>query len=138
MAGVYNDTNLAWLAGIIDGEGSVCFCRTHKNRNRTPQLVAASTTLDILQHVKSIAGGTIIRKKVYAEHHKPSWTWSLTGPPSLSIMEAILPFMHEPKKIKRAQLLIAGYPSVTRRNGHYSDEELSALRAFEQDFFSLS
>lgn len=60
------ETEKAYIAGIIDGEGSVMLQRIHKNEHPSPCVSITSTTLELLEWVKDTVGkGRVISKKNY-------------------------------------------------------------------------
>jgi len=97
----------AYIAGIIDGEGSIMLQRFHNNKYPSPCVSIASTTLKLLNWIKSLVG-----KGIY---------------PCL-----IINF-----KKKRAELILNKYKYVTPRNGRYSDELLQEKLNFYNDFISI-
>lgn len=42
----------AYIAGIIDGEGSIMLLKFHKNQYPAPCVSVASTTLELLEYIK--------------------------------------------------------------------------------------
>ena len=46
-----NETSKAYIAGIIDGEGSILLLRLHKNELPCPCVSIASTTLELLEWI---------------------------------------------------------------------------------------
>jgi len=68
----------AYLAGIIDGEGTVTLTRIHKNEHRRPCITIASTDKELLIYTKSLTGGVISKKRNYKpERHKDSFTLTI-------------------------------------------------------------
>lgn len=65
----------AYLAGIIDGEGTVTLTRHHKNETPTARVSVANNNLKLLEWIKSIVGGVIVSKKKYKTHHRDSYVW---------------------------------------------------------------
>lgn len=60
------ETEKSYLAGIIDGEGSIMLTRFHKSEYHSPCISIASTDLELLEWVKSTVGsGKITSKKNY-------------------------------------------------------------------------
>lgn len=54
----------AYIAGIIDGEGSIMLIKFHNNQFPAPCVSISSTTIELLQWIKSITKmGTIKSKK---------------------------------------------------------------------------
>lgn len=72
------DWEAAYLAGIIDGEGSITLTRNHKNEFRRPLITIASTDKELLNYLITLTGGTLIKKKSYKrEKHKDSYTLTI-------------------------------------------------------------
>ena len=53
----------SYVAGIIDGEGSINLTRMHVNEFRRPNISIASTDKDLLIYIKTLTGGIINNKK---------------------------------------------------------------------------
>lgn len=66
------DVEKAYIAGIIDGEGSIMLQTFHKNQLPAPCISITSTTIELLEWIKTkIDTGTITRKNNYnKEKHK--------------------------------------------------------------------
>jgi hypothetical protein len=54
------------------------------------------------------------------------------------ILTLILPYMKEPSKIYRGNLILSDYKLVTPRNGKYSEQQQIAKKFFEYKFFHPS
>ncbi len=126
-----------YTAGLFDGEGTVTLAKSN-NTFRYPVVSVSSTTIHLLEFLKTHYGGHISKHKIYKDHHKQSWSWKLTHNAALIFLEKILPYLKEPEKQRRALLLTQNYKKVTRRNGKYSKQQLQAKLAFEQQFFHPS
>jgi hypothetical protein len=126
---------LAYIAGLVDGEGSVSLSRTHAEKWRAPVLSISNTVRELLELPKEIFGGTIITKgrKVKA-HHLTIMEYKIAYRPALEAMIQISPYMRHPEKKRRISLLVEGYQWYTRRNGKYSDFEIFLKRQFEDRF----
>lgn len=133
MGGVYPDYELAWCAGIIDGEGSIMLNKG-KSSMTYPTVSVSSTSVEILQKLKDLFGGCLVSKKTYENHHKQSYSWSLVYNKALEFLKVVRPFLVEKEKIRRADLLLSKYKSLTKRNGRYTKEELKARRALDEEF----
>ena len=72
-----SDTEAAYLAGIIDGEGTITLTRTHRGENRRPVVSISSTELSLLLDVRSVVGAGRITSRINAPHAKPSSSASL-------------------------------------------------------------
>jgi hypothetical protein len=128
--------DLIYTAALVDGEGSVMLTKCG-NERRHPVLLVPSTTYGFMTFLKKNFKGNISTKKKYQEHHKDSWVWSATHNLALSILKLIVPFMKEPKKVKRAKLLLKDYKKYTLRNGRYNARQLRAKMDFEKRFHAL-
>jgi len=59
MGGVHMlDWEAAYIAGIIDGEGTITLTRMHRKENRRPCITIASTDKELLLYVQTLSGGT--------------------------------------------------------------------------------
>jgi LAGLIDADG-like domain len=63
----------AYIAGLIDGEGSITLTQEHRNERRQLVVSIANTELALLKFVRQAAGaGRITRKRTYSAIHTPS------------------------------------------------------------------
>ena len=66
-------TEAAWLAGLLDGDGTIAMPRRHRNEHRQLEVSISNTDFAPLEYVKSIVGmGRITRKRTMATNHAPS------------------------------------------------------------------
>ena len=133
------ETEKAYLAGIIDGEGSIMLTKLHKNQYHSPCVSIASTDLELLHWVKDkIGNGTITRKKNYnALRHKNSFTYTLVYDAAINLLIEIQPYLVIEKKKARARHIIDNYKGVTLRNGRYNEEQKFKKEKFYDDFLAL-
>lgn len=125
------------MAGLIDGEGSIGLSYHTNKLYRSPSVSVASTTPEIVQWCKDNYGGSISTKRVYQSHHKPSWAWRIGRWDQIeSLLLTILPYMLEPEKIRRANLILSEYKLVTVRNGKYTESQRKAKLEFENRFLN--
>ena len=134
-----SEITYAYLAGLFDGEGTVTLMRKNSSdKFKAPTLSMTSTTLCLLELCKSIFGGNIYNQKTYKEHHKQAWVWSVRYNAAISAAEKLIPYILEPSKRYRLNLLLTHYKQVTVRNGQYTHEQLQKKLAFEHEFFHPS
>lgn len=126
-----------YIAGIIDGEGSICLTKHHQNEFRSPEIEVTSTTYEILQFLKDKVGGTISKKTQNHEIWKDSWVWKVRVNAALELLEQIQDYLLIPQKRNRAKLLTSEYKKVTPRNGRYNEEKLAQKQDFEERFFEI-
>jgi hypothetical protein len=129
----------AYLAGLFDGEGTVTLSKNNSSdRFRIPVISISSTTLNLLELCKSTFGGFISTQKVYKEHYKQSWSWKVNYDAAINAAILLIPYIQEPQKKRRLQLIIDHYKEVTPRNGKYTEEMLLIKSSFETEFFHPS
>ncbi|THK41834.1 hypothetical protein E8Q33_05950 [Methylophaga sp. SB9B] len=127
----------AYIAGLIDGEGTVTLCRKHKNENRQLVVSISSTEKYLLEYVLEVVGtGKITTKKTVKTHHSPSFTYAIYNRQALSLLEQISPYLQTYKKY-RSQLILKDYLRLTPRNGKYSEELKSAKQDFEIQLLNI-
>lgn len=127
----------AYLAGLVDGEGTVTLSRRHKSENRQLVVSISNTELPLLQYVLEVVGvGKITSKKTYRSHHAPSYTYSISNRQGLSLLKQIHPYLRT-YKAKRTALIIRDYIRLTPRNGRYTPEISQARKVFEREVMSI-
>lgn len=133
-----SESEAAYLAGIIDGEGTVTLTRTHRGENRRPVVSISSTELPLLIYVRSVIGaGRITNKRRARVHHSPSFAYTLFSRQALSLLGRISSYLRT-YKCERARLLVDEYLLVTPRNGRYTPHQRQARQEFEDRFFAIS
>jgi hypothetical protein len=133
-----SECEAAYIAGIVDGEGTVTLTRTHRGESRRPIVSISSTELPLLAYVRRVVGAGRITGKIRAlSYHSPSFAYCVSSRQALSLLSQISPFL-QTYKSKRARLLLDEYLRVTPRNGRYTQEQRLAKQSFEHRFFSLS
>jgi hypothetical protein len=133
-----SETEAAYLAGIIDGEGTVTLTRTHRGENRRPVVSISSTELPLLLYVRSVVGAGRITSKVRAQdHHSPSFAYTIYSRQALTLLNQVSPYLRT-YKAGRACLLLEQYVRVTPRNGRYTPHQRAGRQAFEQRLFANS
>ncbi|WHY76803.1 LAGLIDADG family homing endonuclease [Neobacillus sp. WH10] len=133
------DWEAAYIAGIIDGEGSITLTRMHEKEYRRPCITIASTDKELLVYLQTLANGTINNKKNYnPDRHKDSYTLTIKKKEIvLDILKLITPYLRVDKKRNRALWILENYDNVTPRNGKYNSVLLEKKIAFEDSFFKI-
>ncbi|MBB6214547.1 hypothetical protein HNQ80_000630 [Anaerosolibacter carboniphilus] len=129
----------AYIAGIIDGEGSIMLTKFHKNQFPSPCITIASTSLELLEWIKNTSKvGHVKSKKNYNPNcHKDSYTYLVKYNDAISLLEQIEPFLIIPQKRVRAQLILNEYKSLTPRNGRYTPDRIRAKDDFYNRFMAI-
>lgn len=126
-----------YLAGIIDGEGTITL--TKDKEFRYPSVSVSSTTFNIVDYLHKTFGGVVTQKK--EQNRNPNWkqayVWKVERRVAISLLEEIVPYLLEPRKKARAELILANYIKLTPRNGRYNEITRRAKHEFEDKFFEL-
>ena len=121
----------AYLAGLIDGEGTITLSRKHKDENRQLSVSISNTEHQLLEFaITKIGAGKITRKRTTKINHTSSFTYAIYNRQALALIEQIEPFLRSYKRM-RAKLILKDYIALTPRNGKYSPEILQARKRFE-------
>lgn len=117
----------AYIAGIVDGEGTVTLTRHHRNQTPSPHVSVANNDLELLEWIKSKVGGIIVSKKKRLAHHNNSYAWSVRQDKAIQFLKEIQRYLIV--KEKQARLIVTEYKAVTHRAGKYSPVMLKKKNA---------
>jgi len=133
------DWEAAYIAGIIDGEGTITLTRMHEKEHRRPCITIASTDKELLTYLQTLTGGAINNKKNYSpERHKDSYTLNIKNKENvLFLLKRVITYLRVDKKRNRGQWILDKYEMVTPRNGKYNEALLDKKITFENDFFRI-
>lgn len=101
---------IAWLAGIIEGEGCFHFTPARKvgggrwNARATIAVTLGTTDKDIAERVAGMIGGNVTPRKVL-DGRKPFWTTQVGGQKAEDVMRAIRPFTSHRRSARIDELL---------------------------------
>lgn len=115
---------LGYLAGLLDGEGSVIATKTRgtgsHNDSIAMRVVITNTDLPLMEWLITEVGGTFMAKQVGKAHHKQAYSWNLGGQNAAQFLVAVMPYLHIKKAQAQAGLRIA--ETVGARNRRLSPE----------------
>jgi len=111
----------AYLAGIIDGEGSLSFFQARKGSRRFhhPMIKISNTNRDLIDWLKQRIGGRVYRRK--KPRCKPCWTLTISGyTGTYNVLKGVLPHLvvkrrHAEILLQYADLARAGEPRGSKR-----------------------
>ena len=127
----------AYIAGLVDGEGTIALTRRHKNENRQLEISVSNTEMELLEYLlETIGTGRITQKKTYSDKHRPSATYLISNRQALSLLEQISPYLRTYKQ-HRADLVLQDYLRLTPRNGKYSSETSQQRDRFIEMFLKI-
>lgn len=122
---------------MLDGDGCITLVAGNGSF-RHPIVVVDSTDLEILYEFQRLYGGSLVRKKRYADHHRQAWSWRLYGSVNiLKMLAEVEPYMRCAVKRDRARLLVQEWGAITPRNGHYTAEMKERKLEFEFRFRAI-
>lgn len=134
-----NKEILSYAAGLIDGEGTITLVKNASNEKRAPIVSVASTTKELVDYMQRQFGGHVITlRRNMKVGHKQAYDWKVSRDNAIEVIRQVLPYMHEPEKIRRGRLILNQYKIVTPRNGKYTEEMNKLREAFEVEFFKNS
>lgn len=95
-----------YIAGIIDGEGSIGFKRRHKNPY--PIVVITNTSQLLIDHLQATIGNELLsyksKRERKRENHQITYDLIIVGKNTLPLLKEVLPYLIIKKK--RAMLVI--------------------------------
>jgi hypothetical protein len=114
------DVEIAYLAGLIDGDGTISI---HSDSGaHKPMVSIANTNREVLEWCKNLIGkGSISNKKTYKSHHTPSFNLRWEYDIALDVAKKCYPYLIIKKE--RAGCVLK-WKSVVKRNGKYTLKEL--------------
>jgi hypothetical protein len=135
---VLSAVDAAYIAGLIDGEGTIALTRRHRTDGRQLVVSISNTERPLLDWVLSTVGaGKITGKKTYKDHHAPGLTYSVSNRQALTLLEQVAPHLRT-YKAARAQLVLQDYLRLTPRNGRYTARIKSEREAMVIRFHALT
>ena len=103
----------AYMAGLIDGEGTVTLSRRHRTDQRQLVVSIANTERGLLEWtLDTVGAGKITGKRTSSPLHSPSFTYSIANRQALQLLEQIAPYLRS-YKATRTQLILQNYISLT-------------------------
>ncbi len=123
----WKKTDLAYFAGLIDGEGTIGFAGVGHDAYLC-RFAMGNTNLRLLHWVQQRFGGTVIReRRITPGSHrwKPIFRWVATAEDIEEILVAVLPYLVG--KREQAELMLIYRDTLAPPiSGHRSAEVLSA------------
>lgn len=100
-------SSLAYLAGIIDGEGCITLnCVSAKRAFPRPVLDVTSCDKELTDWLHDTFGGTVRERKPKNPRHSTAYVWRLNQNAMLSLLPEVIPYMRIIRKIEKAQFLV--------------------------------
>lgn len=88
------ETDIAYLAGIIDGEGSIGFYVGRRTPGGNLTVQVTSTCLELLEWICSESGGSVVNQPRWQSlGSKPCYSWAASGERAAIILASVLPYL---------------------------------------------
>ena len=132
-----SNVDAAYIAGIIDGEGTITLARKHRSENRQLAISISNTERYLLDYILLVVGaGKITTKRTYKSHHKSSFTYAIYNRQALCLLAQVHLYLRT-YKARRSELILENYIELTPRNGKYTDEQRMARKNFENTILRI-
>jgi hypothetical protein len=130
-------TELAYIAGFIDGEGSFTMePRKHPSnglRCRIPEVVASSVDKEIIDCCTLSAAAPQRQSDTAGDQHKRPDCWTLRGESAVALTRLLLPELRIERRRRRAEKL----GSFRELGWARTQAESERYEAFAQELFTL-
>ncbi len=128
------DYELAYAAGIIDGEG--CICITHHSGRYYELGISVTTTDTILtKWLSGTFGGNIHNHQAPRPHCKASYRWALSARKAEHFIGLILPFL----KLKKSRAKLGlEFQSRKHRSRWLSEDDVAKNKEYFELMKSLN
>lgn len=107
-----SETDKAYAAGIIDGEGSLCFDMASGTHVGVPKVYVAMTKREVVYWLKDNFNGYL---RLYKNNYGPTYTWMLSGPGCQPFVEMIKPYLK--LKVHQANVMLAFCATLRPQGG---------------------
>ena len=121
--------NLAWLAGLLEGEGSFQF-----RNGRSLRIQVAMTDEDVVRRAHQVTGGGNVSGPYVRGEYKPQWLFTVTRSlDAYALMVALLPWMGARRRRDMTRLIsewtqwqqvgrVEAYRQIAAKNRKVTDE----------------
>jgi hypothetical protein len=89
-----NDLQWAYLAGIIDGEGTIGIVAPYKGaRGGRVELSVANTSPVLIEWLRATGYGRVHPKQRAKAWHKDAWAWNVRGHQIEEVLSGVIPYL---------------------------------------------
>jgi len=131
---------LAYIAGFLDGEGSIMLMnrrQRHKTKSWSCRVSIANTDRPILEWIQSLYGGSIGLAKSLNPLHKDCWHWRLDSKGAVEFLRLVRPYLR--LKAMRADVVFEYASTITSvGRGGVTDEIEQARKKLHEKLVLLN
>ena len=121
------ETDLAYLAGLFDGEGCICIAKqkARKGRHASYHLeCSVSMANEYLPTLYRFSfGGSVYFYRDRHPNHQPAWQWHISARKAKIFLETISPYLTIKKGEAELAIKFQSAKKVGGRNAHKTEEE---------------
>lgn len=130
--------DLAYVAGIIDGEGTICI---HQDKAKSGKVYlqlrvdVTNTNEWLIQWLKFALGGhtDVSRRAKIGKNWKPSWRWSVSANQASAFLKLIYPYL----RLKKPQAELAiKFQEGRKGRGHFLTDSERAINEAQRILMS--
>ena len=105
MSNIMTETELAYIAGFVDGEGCISVYRRSNGITYVPSLSISNTNLEVLQYINGLLGGVgyFIEMKSHNPKWKTAWKLRFDSKKCGEVLKPLLPYV----RVKHQQMEMA-------------------------------
>lgn len=136
------NTDAAYVAGLIDGEGCIHIEKSKQTYRVRATLGMTEPALPLLEEMRGRWGGVLRQQRPETDRWAAAWQWYVWGDVATSLLRHVLPYL----RLKRQQAEIGLAVEATRdalprrRNGdaRWDEESREACEALKQRMHRLN
>lgn len=111
-----SEVELAYIAGIVDGEG--CISMYRQNTTYFPRLNVVNTNRDLAEYLKKRLGGVIMERKRVKLCWKDSYEWQVQHQKAIDTVRMLLPYLLLKKEQALVFVALDIVRQIGRKDGH--------------------
>jgi hypothetical protein len=121
---VLTETQAAYVAGLLDGEGSIMLLS--RGENIQVKITVTNTHRGVLDWLSEVTGvGSVVVHRAGTSHHRPTWFWQTHSDPAASLLQQVRSYMIV--KLAQADLAIEAQQRLR-------DPSLKAEHSWQHDY----
>lgn len=138
------DKELIYLAGFLDGEGSIMIGRQIKPKQKSPyfnlRITIVNTNEKVMNWIQNITRGTIVNRRINHPKWKKIITWRIRERKAENLLKILLPYLIVKKQQAKLGLKFQNFRHSLPNNGYRgrTKRELKQLYRYYNKMKSLN